>query len=113
MNGQKFLKKNKKSKISLDIQKLKLDISQKSILKQSILRRLANCFEAYEHFPFDARYNRFKEKKKYFLERFDEGQVSEIYHLFVFYHFVQSHKLNFILRKKDIINYFNGRKKKG
>jgi hypothetical protein len=113
MSGQKSLKKNKKSKISLDIQKPKRDISQKSNLKQSILRRLANCFEAYEYFPFNARYNRFKEKKKYFLEGLDEGQVSEIYHQFVFYHFVQSHKLNFVLRKKDIINYFNGRKKKG
>jgi hypothetical protein len=75
-------------------------------LEEVIRRRLANCFEAYEHFPFEQRFEQFKTKKKYFLEGKNDEEVVVIYHEFIFYHFVLWNHLVPKIPKSELLEYF-------
>ena len=44
-------------------------------MEDTLLRRLGNCFEAYEHLPFQQRFEHFKTKEKYFLENKTNEEV--------------------------------------
>jgi hypothetical protein len=89
---------------------LELDISQNKRLEETLLRRLGNCFEAYQQFPIDHRFERFKSKKQYFLEEKSDAEQMKIYHEFVFYHFVLWHHLVPKISKTEILEYYYRRK---
>ena len=79
-------------------------------LDKSILKRLANSYEAYEHFPFVERFDQFKSKKMYFLEEMTDAEQMKIYHEFVFYHFVYWNHLVPKLSKSELLSYYYKRK---
>ena len=49
--------------------------SKQKKMEDTLLRRLGNCFEAYEHLPFQQRFEYFKTKEKYFLENKTNEEV--------------------------------------
>jgi len=79
-------------------------------LDKSILKRLGDCYVSYQLFPFKERYDRFKDKKRYFLEGLCEDQIDEEYHQFIFFHFALAHKVYPKVSKQDIIKYYERRK---
>jgi hypothetical protein len=81
-------------------------------LEKGILRELENCYEAYLYFPFNQRFNRFKEKKWYFLEGLSPDLIEKEYHLFVFFQYASFHKVYPKVSKKEIIEYYERRKSK-
>ena len=91
----------------------RLNFAKKTPVNKSILRRLANSYEAYERFPFEQRYKRFRETKEYFLENMQEDEIMTKFHLFVFFHFASSHKAYPKISKQEIIEYYERRKKDG
>ena len=81
-------------------------------MEKSILTRLANSFDAYTYFPFEARFESFKDKKKYFLDSLSEAEIQRHYHEYIFFHFCYWHLLNQKkLTKEEILKYFYSRKK--
>jgi hypothetical protein len=78
-------------------------------LDKSILKRLGDCYIAYQLFPFQERYNRFKEKKRYFLEGIVD--VESEFHRYVFFHYAMFHRLYPKISKEEIIEYYERRKK--
>ena len=74
-------------------------------LDKSILKRLGDCYIAYQLFPFKERYNRFIEKKWYFLENLNQDQIDEEYHKFIFFHYASFHKVYPKISKQEIIRY--------
>ena len=78
-----------------------------------ILRRLANSYDAYTHFPFEDRFESFKDKKMYFLDSLSEAEIQQKYHEFIFFHFVGhwDFKYQNRLSKEEILKYFYSRKK--
>ena len=81
-------------------------------MEKSILRQLANSFDAYTYFPFEARFESFKEKKIYFLDSLSDAEIHRHYHEYIFFHFCYWHLLNQKkLTKEEILNYFYSRKK--
>ena len=79
-------------------------------LDKSILKRLANSYEAYEHFPFVERFDQFKSKKRYFLEGMNDEEVMNLYHEFVFYQFAYWNHLVPKLSKSELLAYYYKRK---
>ena len=79
-------------------------------MKKLILRRLSNSFDAYTYFPFEARFDSFKDKKMYFLDSLSEAEIEQQYHEFIFFHFC-NHLDHKKLTKEDILKYFYSRKK--
>lgn len=79
-------------------------------LDKSILKRLGDCYIAYQLFPFTERYNRFREKKWYFLEGLNQDQIDSEYHKFIFFHYASFHKVYPKLSKQEIIRYYEQRK---
>lgn len=79
-------------------------------LDMSILKRLGDCYIAYQLFPFKERYNCFRENKYYFLEGLSQEQIYEEYHKFIFFHFAAFHKVYPKVSKKEIIKYYERRK---
>ena len=86
-----------------------LILASKKRLEDTLLRRLGNCFEAYEQFPFEQRFEQFKTKKKYFIEDKTDEEVVTIYHEFIFYHFVLWNHLVPKISKSELLEYFNKR----
>jgi hypothetical protein len=83
-------------------------------MTKEILRQLNNCFDAYSFFPFESRYNSFKDKKRFFLEGYSEDEKYRIYHEFVFFHFCFWHIVYpKRIGKDDILKYFYERKNEG
>jgi hypothetical protein len=81
-------------------------------MEKSILTRLANSFDAYTYFPFEARFESFKDKKKYFLVSLSDAEIQQKYHEYIFFHFCYWHLLNHKkLSKEEILKYFYSRKK--
>jgi hypothetical protein len=81
-------------------------------MEKSILRRLANSYDAYTYFPFEDRFESFKDKKMYFLDSLSEAEIEQKYHEFIFFHFYYWHLLNQKkLTKEEILKYFYSRKK--
>jgi hypothetical protein len=65
-----------------------------------------NSYEAYEHFPFESRFERFKDKKQYFLE----GKNAElVFREFIFFHYAFSNRLFPTLKMGEILNFFYDR----
>jgi hypothetical protein len=81
-------------------------------VNQSILKRLGDCYIAYQLYPFKERYNRFKEKKWYFLEGLNDDQIDKKYHQYIFFHFALWHKIYPQVSKQEIIEYYVRRKSK-
>ena len=79
-------------------------------LDKSILKRLGDCYIAYQLFPFTERYNRFKEKKRYFLEGLSQDQINSEYHKFIFFHYASFNKVYPKVSKQEIIKYYERRK---
>jgi len=79
-------------------------------MEKSILRRLANSFDAYTYFPFEARFESFKDKKMYFLDSLSEAEIEQQYHEFIFFYF-SNHLNHKKLSKEEILKYFYTRKK--
>jgi hypothetical protein len=79
-------------------------------VNQSILKGLGNCYIAYQLYPFKERYNRFKEKKWFFLEDLSEDKIHEEYHQFIFFHFALWHKIYPKVSKQEILEYYERRK---
>lgn len=79
-------------------------------MKESLLSRLGNCFDAYQQFPINHRFDQFKAKKQYFLEGMTDAEQMKIYHEFVFYHFVLWHHLVPKMSKGEILEYYYMRK---
>jgi len=79
-------------------------------MDKSISRRLANSYEAYTYFPFEARFKSFKDKKMYFLDSLSEVEIEQKYHEFIFFHF-SNHLDHKKLTKEEILKYFYSRKK--
>ena len=63
-------------------------------MENSISRRLANSFDAYTYFPFESRFESFKDKKMYFLDSLSEEEIHRHYHEYIFFHFCFWHLLN-------------------
>jgi hypothetical protein len=82
-------------------------------LDKSILKRLANSYEAYEHFPFVDRFDQFKSRKMYFLEGMNDEEIMKLYHNFIFFHFTLWNKIYPKISKQDITEYYERRKKYG
>ena len=82
-------------------------------MEKSILRRLANSYDAYTYFPFESRFDSFKDKKMYFLDSLSEVEIEQKYHEFIFFHFVGywDFKYQNKLKKEEILKYFYSRKK--
>jgi len=79
-------------------------------MEKSILRRLANSYDAYTYFPFEDRFESFKDKKMYFLDSLSEVEIEQKYHEFIFFHF-SNHLDHKKLTKEEILKYFYSRKK--
>jgi hypothetical protein len=79
-------------------------------MEKSILSRLANSYDAYTYFPFEDRFESFKDKKMYFLDSLSEAEIQEKYHEFIFFHF-SNHLDHKKLTKDEILKYFYSRKK--
>ena len=79
-------------------------------MKESLLSRLGNCYDAYEQFPINHRFDQFKAKKQYFLEGMTDAEQIKIYHEFVFYHFVLWNHLVPKMSKGEILEYYYKRK---
>ena len=79
-------------------------------MNHTILRRLANSYEAYQHFPFEARFERFKEKKQYFLDGKEDPE--RVYREFIYFHYVFLNKLFPTLKMEEILNFYYERKSK-
>jgi hypothetical protein len=77
---------------------------------KSISRRLDNCFDAHEYFPYNERYESFKLKKRYFLTGMDDDEIQLIFFEFVFFHFAVKNKIYPKLSKCEILNYYDERK---
>ena len=83
-------------------------------MNKEILKQLNNCFEAYSYYPFESRYNSFKDKKKFFLECYSEEEKYRIFHEFVFFHFCYYHLVYpKLIGKNEILIYFYSRKNEG
>ena len=81
-------------------------------MEKSILTRLANSFDAYTYFPFEARFESFKDKKSYFLYDLTDDEKYSKFQEFIFFHFCYCHLLNHKkLSKEEILKYFYSRKK--
>ena len=81
-------------------------------MEKSILRRLAKSFDAYTYFPFEARFESYKDKKMYFLDSLSEAEIHRHYREYIFFHFCYWHLLNQKkLKKEEILKYFYCRKK--
>lgn len=79
-------------------------------LDKSILKRLGDCYIAYQLFPFEERYYRFREKKWYFLEMLNQDQIYLEYHKFIFFQYASLHKVYPKVSKQEIIKYYDRRK---
>jgi hypothetical protein len=83
-------------------------------MNKEISKQLNNCFEAYSFYPFESRYNSFKDKKKFFLEYYSEEEKYRIYHEFIFFHFCYYHLVYpNLIGKNEILKYFYTRKNEG
>lgn len=80
------------------------------IIKESIKRKLDDCYEAYQLCLYEKRYDRFKEKKKYFLEGLSEMEIEKVYRHFLFFHYALWHKVYPKVSKEEIIKYYEQRK---
>ena len=77
-----------------------------------ILRRLANSFDAYTYYPFESRFESFKDKKSYFLYDLTNEEKYCKFQEFIFFHFCHWHsKYHKKLSKEEILKYFYTRKK--
>lgn len=80
------------------------------IIQESIKRELDDCYEEYQLCLLEKRYDRFKEKKKYFLEEMSEIEIDKTYHYFLFFHYALWHKIYPKVSKQEIIKYYEHRK---
>ena len=89
--------------------KLFHDLSKKTLHK-SILRVLANCYDAHQYFAFKERFEAFKTKKSYFLSGMDDKEIRLIFLEFIFFRFAVKNKIYPKLSKGEILNYYDDRK---
>jgi len=73
--------------------------------KDSLLNELLNVNYSYNYFEFDDLYEKWKEKKKYFIEQKEESEIRHIYECFIFYHYCVFNEIVLDFIDKNDINY--------